>query len=65
VSDWTDGVLSPEEVKDFSSSLCVQTSSDAHPASCTMGTVGPFPGIMRGLDVTLTSLKSNTEVKTE
>jgi hypothetical protein len=29
--------------KDFSSSLCVQTSSGAHPASCTMGTAGPFP----------------------
>jgi hypothetical protein len=23
---------------------CVQTGSGAHPASCTMGTVGPFPG---------------------
>jgi hypothetical protein len=30
--------------KDFSSSLCVQTVSGAHPASCTMGTGGPFPG---------------------
>jgi hypothetical protein len=28
----------------FSSSLCVQTGSGAHPASCTMGTGGPFPG---------------------
>jgi hypothetical protein len=27
-----------------SSSLCVQTGSEAHPASCTMGTGGPFPG---------------------
>jgi hypothetical protein len=26
------------------SSLCVQTGSGAHPASCTMGTGGPFPG---------------------
>jgi hypothetical protein len=25
------------------SSLCVQTGSGAHPASCTMGTGGPFP----------------------
>jgi hypothetical protein len=32
------------EAKDFSSSLCVQTGSGAHPASCTMGTGGPFPG---------------------
>jgi hypothetical protein len=23
---------------------CVQTGSGAHPASCTMGTGGPFPG---------------------
>jgi hypothetical protein len=28
----------------FFSSLCVQTGSGAHPASCTMGTGGPFPG---------------------
>jgi hypothetical protein len=31
-------VRSPAEAKDFSSSLCVQTGSGAHPASCTMGT---------------------------
>jgi hypothetical protein len=30
--------------KDFSASLCVQTGSGAHPASCTMGTGGLFPG---------------------
>jgi hypothetical protein len=30
--------------KDFSCSLCVQPGSGAHPASCTMGTGGPFPG---------------------
>jgi hypothetical protein len=41
---WTNGVRSPTEEEDFSSSLCVQTSSGAHPASCTMGTGGPFPG---------------------
>jgi hypothetical protein len=39
------GVRSPAVVKDFSSSLCVQTDSGAHPASCTMGTGGPFPGV--------------------
>jgi hypothetical protein len=38
------GVRSPAGAKDFSSSLCVQTGSQAHPASCTMGTGGPFPG---------------------
>jgi hypothetical protein len=36
-------VRSPEGAKEFSSSLCVQTGSGAHPASCTMGTGGPFP----------------------
>jgi hypothetical protein len=38
------GVRSPEGANDFSSNLCVQTGSGAHPASCTMGTGGPFPG---------------------
>jgi hypothetical protein len=38
------GARSPAGAKYFSSSLCVQTSSEAHPASCTMGTGGPFPG---------------------
>jgi hypothetical protein len=33
-----------QKPKDFYSSLCVQTGSGAHPASCTMGTGGPFPG---------------------
>jgi hypothetical protein len=37
-------VRSQAGTKDFSSSLCVQTGSGAHPASCTMGTGGPFPG---------------------
>jgi hypothetical protein len=41
--------------KDFSSNLCVQTGSGAHPASCTMGTGGPFPGVKRGLGATLTT----------
>jgi hypothetical protein len=38
------GVRSPAGVKDFSSILCVQNGSGAHPASCPMGTGGPFPG---------------------
>jgi hypothetical protein len=37
-------VRSPVGAKDFSYSLFVQTGSGAHPASCTMGTGGPFPG---------------------
>jgi hypothetical protein len=38
------GVRSPAGAKDFSSILSVQTGSESHPASCTMGTGGPFPG---------------------
>jgi hypothetical protein len=38
------GVRSPAGADDFSSILCVQTGSGDHPASCTMGTGGPFPG---------------------
>jgi hypothetical protein len=34
----------PTETEDLSSTLCVQTGSEAHAASCTMGTGGPFPG---------------------
>jgi hypothetical protein len=37
-------VRSPAGARDFSSNLCVQTGSGAHPAPCTMGTGGPFPG---------------------
>jgi hypothetical protein len=37
------GVRSPAGAKDSSSILFVQTGSGAHPASCTMGTGGPFP----------------------
>jgi hypothetical protein len=43
-ADWTVGVRSPTEAEDFSSNLCVQTGSGAHPSSCTMGTGGSFPG---------------------
>jgi hypothetical protein len=34
----------PGRGKGFSSSLCVQTGSGAHPVHCTMGTGGPFYG---------------------
>jgi hypothetical protein len=37
-------VRSLAEAKDFSSSLCVQTGSGVHPASCKMSTGSPFPG---------------------
>jgi hypothetical protein len=48
------GVQSPTEKIDFSCSLYVQTSSEAHPASCKMGTGGHFPEVKRGRGVTLT-----------
>jgi len=38
------GVRSPAGAKDFSSSLCVQTGSGAHPASYPVGTGGPVSG---------------------
>jgi hypothetical protein len=40
--DWMAGVWSATEAEDFSSNLCVQTGSRAHPASYTMGTGGSF-----------------------
>jgi hypothetical protein len=55
LDDRANEVPSPADAKNFSSSLCVQTGSGAHPASCTMGTRGPFPGAKRGLGVTLTT----------
>jgi hypothetical protein len=36
-------VRSSAEAEDFSSSLCVQSGSEAHPASYPMSTGGPFP----------------------
>jgi hypothetical protein len=37
-------VRSPAGAEDFSYNVCFQTGSGAHPASCPMGTGGPFPG---------------------
>jgi hypothetical protein len=43
VDDRAIGVRSQAE--DFSSIICVQTGSGAHPpSSCSVGTGGPFPG---------------------
>jgi hypothetical protein len=53
--DWTTGVRYPTEAEDFSSCLCVQTGSEARPASYPMGTRSPFPGVKRGRGVTLTT----------
>jgi hypothetical protein len=38
------GVWSLTEAEDISSGLCVHTGFGARPASCTVGTGGPFPG---------------------
>jgi hypothetical protein len=57
-TDWTtyrSGFDLRQEQKAFSSNLCVQTGSEAHPASCTMGTGGPFPGVKCGRGVMLTT----------
>jgi hypothetical protein len=51
---------SPAEVNDLSSNLCAQTSSEAHPASCTVGAERPFPGVKRGRGVTLSKMRSYT-----
>jgi hypothetical protein len=50
LDDRANEVRSPTEAKDFSSNLCVQTSSEAHRASYPMGT-----GVKRGRGVTLTT----------
>jgi hypothetical protein len=56
----------PAGAKDFSSDLCVQTVSEAHPGSCTMGTGGTFPGgkARPGRDADH-SPPSNSEVENE
>jgi hypothetical protein len=46
---------SRQRLKDFSSNLYVQADSGAHTASYTMSTMGPFPGVSRGRDMTLTT----------
>jgi hypothetical protein len=43
LDDWAIEVRYSAEAKDFSFNLYVQTGSGAHPASCTVGTEGPFP----------------------
>jgi hypothetical protein len=59
-------VRSPTGAEDFSSSPCVQTGSGAHPASYSMGTEGPFPGVKArpGCDADH-SPPSSAEVKNE
>jgi hypothetical protein len=45
----------PVEAEDFSSNLCVQTGSGAHPASCPMDMGSLSPRVKRGRGVTLTT----------
>jgi hypothetical protein len=40
---WTTGFRSPTEAEKFSSNICVQTGSGAHPASYTLGIGDSFP----------------------
>jgi hypothetical protein len=47
--------LIPSRGKVFFFGLCVETSSEAHPASYSMGGGGGIPGIKSGRGVTLTS----------
>jgi hypothetical protein len=53
--NWTTGVRTLAEAKDFSSSLCVQTSSEAYPASYPMGTMGSLLWVKHGSCGTLTT----------
>jgi hypothetical protein len=66
IENWTAEDRSPTGAEDFSSKLCVQTSSGAHSASYTMGTGGSFPeGKVRpGRDADHSHL-SSAEVKKE
>jgi hypothetical protein len=59
-------VRSRQRRNDFSSNLCVQTGSGAHPLSHPMGTGGPFPwGKARPGRDPDHSLSSSTEVVNE
>jgi hypothetical protein len=62
LDDWAIGIRSPAGKKVF----CVQTGSEAHPASCTIGTAGLFSRskVRPGRDADH-SPPSSTEVKNE
>jgi hypothetical protein len=55
LDDWVIEVRSPTGAEDFSSSPCVQTGSEAHPASYPMGTGVLSRGVKLGWGVTLTT----------
>jgi hypothetical protein len=54
LTGWMARVPSPAEAKDFSCSLCVQTSYEENQASYPMGTRGHFPEVYRGRGMMLT-----------
>jgi hypothetical protein len=45
----------PAQANNFPLASVSNTSSEAHTASCTIGTGCPFPGVNRGLGVTVTT----------
>jgi hypothetical protein len=55
LDDRATGIRLPAEAKDFSSSLCVQTTFEAHLTSYPVVTGGLFLGLKRGRYVTLTT----------
>jgi hypothetical protein len=55
LDDQATGLRSSAEAKDFSFSLCILTSSEAHPAFYPVSTGILSPGIKRGRGVTLTT----------
>jgi hypothetical protein len=55
LDDQVIGVQFLTGAEEFSSGLCVQTCSGAHPASCSAGTGGPFPMGEAWLGMTLTT----------
>jgi hypothetical protein len=65
LDDWVIGARSPAEAVDFSSSLCVQTGSEAIPASCPMGTGVVSLGVKHGWGMTVHSPPFSSKVKNE
>jgi hypothetical protein len=64
-TDKATGVWSSAEVKDFSSSLCVQTNSESHPASYLIGTAVPFLGAKVAGAWRWALTQSSAEIKNE
>jgi hypothetical protein len=48
----------PGREKNFSSGLCIQTSSETHPASYSTGAGGQFPEVKRGRGVPRADFKN-------